>query len=191
MKKAFVTFSNSAYRREPRLYKQFIAAIDAVRGVTISSRWFDAPTAAEKPASEKIIHQDSLAAITGCDVFIAETSNSSTSLGLQIGATLQKKKLTLLCMKEELRSKPVFNFLKGARSPFLHIIYYRSLTDLTNQVQHLIQTSHGTEKFEKFNFVTSNKMKKMLLSESARRNLSASELLRSIVEEWASQHNIK
>ena len=90
-------------------------------------------------------------------------------------------------MRHTVKHQPVSNFLKGTRSPYLHFVYYKTPKDLTEQLANLVKNSRGYEKFEKFNFVTSRPIKEVLLSESAKRGLSASELLRSIIEEWRSK----
>jgi len=185
MKKVFITFSKTAYTANPRFYAPIVEVLMRIPDTILEHRWFE-PKNVQSPAENEgaSLHQRSLSAIAECDIFIAEISKNSTSVGLQISSALQKKKLTLLCMQEKFKHKKVFSFLKGTRATYLHFVYYKNLEDFEEQIENLIQNYSNTDKLMKFNFVTSERIKKILLQESKKRDLSASELLRNIIEDW-------
>jgi len=113
-------------------------------------------------------------------------------VGQQITYALQKKKHVLICIKKSRFSKNSLNFLKGTKSGNIKFIYYKGLNDLEEQLKAILSNKEDQklEKLEKFNFLSTSRIKSIILEESKKQQISQSELLRNIIEEWIA-NNLK
>lgn len=179
-RKAFFTFSKKAYLENPGLFEGIVKTLEKECGYTIDYKWY-----AEKgSASAESIFQDSLQAMRKATVVVAEASSRSTSIGSQISYALNLKKPVIVFFSDTL-SKGESLFLKGMKSPFLKIIYYKDFADLRASLIKALG-SMPEERLEKFNFIASKSIKEALAKESERRDISTSQLLREIIEAWLS-----
>ena len=183
-KTVFVTFSSKYLKTQTNpSYQGFVSVIKNT-GYTILHEWFNK----EDGRSAERVHSEALEAIRKADYLIAEASIDSIGVGQQITYALQKKKPVILCIKKSRAQKNNLTFLKGTKSGKIEFIYYKSLDDLAEQLE---QIFNETEKptLEKFNFIATSKLKSIIAEESRKRQISQSELLRNIVEEWAKHNN--
>ena len=177
-KNAYITFSSKNLSpSKKQAYKKFIKTIENV-GFSIPYKWL------KKKDSyiAEIVHTKALQAIRKAEYFIAEASINSIGVGQQITYALQQKKLTIICLKEN-KNNNNLTFLKGTKSTNLKFIYYKNLTDLRVQLLQLIDNMDKPI-FEKFNFIITSKLKKIISKQSKKRGISQSELLRQIIEDW-------
>ncbi len=175
----FLTFSNKEYRQSPSKYDNLISLIEKDCNCEIRHKWFE-----EDPGrTPEQIYNRSLIAIKAADIFIAEISSRSTSIGSQISYALNLKKPVFALLDESTETSKDSLFLKGIQSPYLKIIYYNNLNDLSQSLCNAINTLKP-DKLEKFNFVATKSIKESLFSESRKRGMSVSQLLRHIIEEW-------
>jgi hypothetical protein len=178
-KVAFVTFSGKAFRAKQKFYRAFVAIVERECDYDVIHRWFES----NELKTPQEIHEASLASIRAADVFIAEASSRSIGVGQQIAYAIQIKKPTILCLDASIGKDASSFFLRGTRSSNVLFIYYTDLTDLQEKLQKTV-VSLDTAVFEKFNFLTNKRQKEFLLNESKLRNVSKSEFLRIIVDEW-------
>ena len=184
-KTAFITFSGKALKAKPVFYKHFIDIVEHGCGFRIHYRWFEHSLPKKSP---KEIYADSIQAIQEADIFIAEVSSSSISVGQQISYAIHRRKPVILCASEKSFKENNSNFLKGTRSPWVHFFAYADLKDLREKlnIRALIPPG-GT--LEKFNFLATPRIKEFLFQESKKRNISKSEFLRLIIEGWMEENS--
>lgn len=182
---AFLTFSSELLRQDKIFYSKLYELI--VRGckLDIQYRWFENN---QRKTPQKI-YLDSLNAIRKADFFIAESSIKSNSVGQQIGYAIQQKKPCFILLKSESKNVRESLFLKGTRNSNVYFIYYSSIEDLKVKLYNNIHSIKDS-KPEKFNFLTTKRIKNILLKESRQRNVTQSELLREIIEEWIAKNYI-
>lgn len=184
-KTAFVTFSSKYLKTQTSpSYQDFISVIKST-GFTILHEWFNK----EDGRSAETVHSEALEAIRKADYLIAETSIDSIGVGQQITYALQKKKPVILCIKKSRAQKNNLTFLKGTKSGKIEFIYYKGLDDLTAQLE---QIFNDIEKptLEKFNFIATSKLKSIISEESKRQQISQSELLRNIINDWVKKNEL-
>ncbi|HEY9584767.1 MAG TPA: hypothetical protein VJI33_04305 [Candidatus Paceibacterota bacterium] len=162
-----------------------ISIIEHDCSLNITYRWFDS-LVINKP---EIIHQRSLKAIRDSDIFIAETSVSSTGVGQQISYALQQRKQIIILLRKDLEINSSYIFLKGTKYSNVKFIFYENFKDLKIQLKSTLFLPHD-QKLEKFNFLAEKKHKTILSIESKKRNISQSELLRIILEDWFAKNNL-
>ncbi len=179
-KVCFFTFSTRALLQHLDIVSEIISILEKKCNLTLKFRWFDNPL---HETSEQI-YKDSLKAILQAHVFIADVTITSTGVGQQIAYAIQHKKPTIILMHEKLKKKPSALFLKGTQSSFVSFVYYKTIKDLEPKLIKSIE-SFTHVKLEKFNFLATNKVKTILQRESQKQQISMSELLRRVVEEWA------
>lgn len=184
-RKVFVTFSNQAFQSNPKFYYDFIDIIESNCGFEVPYRWFKESI----PDPPKKIYRNSLLAIRTADICIAEASSGSIGVGQQISYAIQHKKLVVICLKKELEKTNKHFFLKGTTSPTVSSIYYESLADLKKILCDKLNSSY-IERLEKFNFLATVKEKKVLYQQSLKQDISQSELLRNIIDEWIEKNKI-
>lgn len=176
---AFLTFSSELLQQDKifslKLYELIVKDCE----LDIQYRWFEN---SQKKTPQKI-YLDSLNAIRKADFFIAEASIKSSSVGQQIGYAIQQKKPCFILLKNELQDASGSLFLKGTRNSNVYFIYYSGIEDLKVKLYSNIQSIKDS-KLEKFNFLATKRIRSVLLKESKKRNITQSELLREIIEEW-------
>lgn len=182
---AFLTFSSELLRRDKIFPSKLYDLIIEYCKLDIHYRWFENK---EKKEPQKI-YLDSLNAIRKADFFIAEASIKSSSVGQQIGYAIQLKKPCFILIKNEARDSKESLFLKGIRNSNVYFIYYSSMIDLKVKLYSNIQSIKDS-KPEKFNFLATKRIRNILLKESRKRNITQSELLREIIEEWIAENYI-
>lgn len=182
-KVVFFTFSSDALRQNKTFYLKLAELIEKECKYLIKYRWFKNT---KKKTAEQI-YLNSISAIREADIFIAEATTKSTSVGQQIGYAVQQKKPCFILLKTELQGVKRTSFTKGTRLSNVFFIYYSNLEDLQTKLCNKILLAKDS-KFEKFNFIITKRIKKILHAESRKRNITQSELLREIVEDWISNH---
>lgn len=182
---AFVTFSRRAYLSRTAFYKKFLSVIEKECGLNIEYQWTK-----NLSTSPDNVYVSALKAIRESDIFIAEVSASSTSIGQQISYAALQKKPVFLCLENKMERKSNFFFLKGARQVSnITIIYYSGFHDLRDKLKVQLRKLRPAT-LEKFNFLATKEEKMFLARESRKRNITQSELLRSIVDQWLEDNNI-
>jgi len=181
----FFTFSTKYLSHHPSAVNKMISIIEHDCSLNITYRWFDS-LVINKP---EIIHQRSLKAIRDSDIFIAETSVSSTGVGQQISYALQQRKQIIILLRKDLEINSSYIFLKGTKYSNVKFIFYENFKDLKIQLKSTLFLPHD-QKLEKFNFLAEKKHKTILSIESKKRNISQSELLRIILEDWFAKNNL-
>lgn len=176
---AFLTFPSELLRKDKIFSSKLYELIVKDCKLDIQYRWFENN---QKETPQKI-YLDSLNAIRKADFFIAEASIKSNSVGQQIGYAIQQKKPCFILIKNELKDARESLFLKGTRNSNVYFTYYSSLEDLKVKLYNYIQSIKDS-KIEKFNFLATKRIRSVLLKESKKRNVTQSELLREIIEEW-------
>jgi hypothetical protein len=187
-KLAFVTFSSKYLKIKTNpTYKEFISLIKKL-GFEILHEWYFK----KEERTPELIYSQSLKSIREANYLIVEASIDSIGVGQQITYALQKKKHVLICIKKSRFSKNNLNFLKGTKSGNIKFIYYKGLNDLEEQLKAIFSNKEDQklEKLEKFNFVSTSRIKSIILEESKKQQISQSELLRNIIEEWIA-NNLK
>lgn len=184
-KVAFLTFSSELLQKDKIFSSKLYKLIVKDYKLDIQYRWFENN---QIKAPQKI-YLDSLNAIRKADFFIAEASIKSNSVGQQIGYAIQQKKPCFILLKNESKNARESLFLKGTRNSNVYLIYYSSIEDLKVKLYSNIQ-SIKDYKLEKFNFLATKRIRSVLLKESKKRNVTQSELLREIIEEWIAKNYI-
>src|SRR3989344_4423282 len=178
-KTAFVTFSSRELKEKKGVYMRFVDAIESECNLKIKYRWFDQ----SHIYNEEQIYLKSLKAIREADIFIAESSIGSTGVGQEITYAIQQKKPVILCVRKEIKNNNETTFVKGTKSSLVHFVYYDKLEDLVVKIRKKVLIL-GEIRLEKFNFLAGKNAKEILAQESRIRNISQSELLREILDEW-------
>lgn len=179
-KTAFVTFSTKYLKTTVSpTYSEFVSVVKEA-GFLISHEWY----AKENGRTPEEIHSQALKAIREADYLIAEASIDSIGVGQQINYALQKKKVVVLCVKKDMATSSSSTFLKGTNSGNIKFVYYDRIEDLAKQLKQIfIETDKIA--LEKFNFIATPELKAIISKESQKRQISQSELLRNIIEEWS------
>lgn len=180
---AFLTFSSELLREDKILSSKLYELIEKDCKLDIQYRWFENN---QRKTPQKI-YLDSLNAIRKADFFIADASIKSNSVGQQIGYAIQQKKPCFILLKNESRGTKESLFLKGTRNSNVYFIYYSNIEDLKVKLYSNIQSIKDS-KPEKFNFLATKRIRNILLMESRKRNVTQSELLREIIEEWIAKN---
>ncbi len=182
---AFVTFSSRALKERPRFFESLIKSIEKDSNYLISYKWFES----KERRTSKEIYEKSLASIRAADICIAEASLNSIGVGQQIAYALQIKKPTIICIDTTIIKNTSSGFLKGTNASNVFFVYYTDLKDLQKKLVNIV-TLVDNLAMEKFNFLANKKQKAFLLEESKKRNISKSELLRLIVDEWMDRNTL-
>lgn len=182
---AFLTFSSELLRQEKIFYSKLYRLIVTDCKLDIQYRWFENN---QRKTPQKI-YLDSLNAIRKADFFIAESSIKSNSVGQQVGYAIQQKKPCFILLKSELKNVGESLFLKGTKNSNVYFIYYSSIEDLKVKLYNNIHSIKDS-KPEKFNFLATKRIRNILLRESRKSNVTQSELLREIIEEWIAKNYI-
>lgn len=182
---AFLTFSSELLQEDKIFSSKLHELIEKDCKLDIQYRWFENN---QRKTPQKI-YLGSLNAIRKADFFIAEASIKSNSVGQQIGYAIQQKKPCFILLKDESKNARESLFLKGTRNSNVYLIYYSSIEDLKVKLYSNIQ-SIKDYKLEKFNFLATKRIRSVLLKESKKRNVTQSELLREIIEEWIAKNYI-
>lgn len=176
---AFVAFSSKALKIQKDFYMNFVDRIENKCNLEIKYRWFDQPFT----GNAEQIYLKSLKAIREASIFIAEVSVASTGVGEQITYAMQQKKPIILCVQKAIKNNNEATFVKGTKSSLVHLVYYDNLEELIKKIRKKLLVL-GKPRLEKFNFLADKYAKDILVRESRKRNISQSELLRQILEEW-------
>lgn len=183
-KTAFVTFSGRAMKTNPKLYHALIDAIEKGCNCVIKYRWFES----KEEKTPKEIYETSLTSIREADIIIVEASLNSIGVGQQLAYAIQLKKPTIICIDANSDKTTTSSFLKGTPSSNVLFVYYSDLKDLKKRLSTIVSSLERLI-LEKFNFVATKKQKEFLLEESKKRNISKSELLRMIIDEWIANND--
>lgn len=174
---AFISFSSARF--EDHSAEQLFDAIKA-SGVRVPYEWHKVPIT-EKPTR---YFQTILSEIDKADVLIADVTLRSTGVGQHLSFAYQKRK-PLILLIEKTEANPEYSyFITSLPKRSFHQVVFSNFEDLTMQLQKLLPQIKVKEKLQKFNFIATQEIKQVLLSEAEKLKLSSSELLRSIVEEW-------
>lgn len=184
-KTVFVTFSSKYLKTQTSpTYQDFVSVVKKT-GFNILHEWY----AKEDGRTPEMIHSEAVEAIREADCLIAEASIDSIGVGQQITYALQKKKPVILCMKKSRAQKNNLTFLKGTKSKKIQFAYYADLADLAEQLEQIFNEVEQPTS-EKFNFIATSKLKAIISEESQKQQISQSELLRNIVEEWVEKNQL-
>lgn len=126
------------------------------------------------------IHDEGINAINDADIFVADVSYPSASVGFQVGLALSKKIPVLCLYSEEFGDKEAPQVIKAINSPLLVISGYNS-KNIGKIIKKFIKVL-PENKLIKFNFIITPKIAEYLDDNSRLRNVSKSDFLREIVE---------
>lgn len=133
----------------------------------------------KKRLSPQEVLSEATEGIKGADVLIAEISTPSTGVGQQIAYSINSK-VTVIALVNE-NAKTPSRFTLGTESDLLSIVRYNE-ANLADK----LKISFGklqTQKFTKFNFISTKEINNFLDTESKKTNMSKSQYLRTIIEE--------
>lgn len=159
-------------------YKQIVDSIKKAGGSLIQN-WVEE----NNVQGARELFEETVNNIKKSQVLVAEITNPSTGVGQQIAMAISWKIPVLaLKRKEEYASK----FTLGTKSPYLTLLKYTP-TDLTRKLAVWFDKI-STNKFIKFNFITTREIYDYLENQSATTGESMSECLRRIAESWIEDH---
>lgn len=180
---AFFSFSSSLLTNDIPQAQGLLSIVEKM--YVVKYRWFE--KLGKEPADK--VYLESQDAIRNADICIFEASIPSTSIGQQIIYSISKRRPTIVCLKKSFKENKKYLFLKGNSSPFLKIIYYEDLRDLSTMLCKK-DKSIKEDRLTKFNFIVSENIKKIIIKESIKRKISSSELLRDITNDWIEKNNL-
>lgn len=173
----FAYFSASSYflNKNKGLYNKIIEILSS-SGYDLISNWVDDKT---KLNPEQLFEQ-ATDAIKKSDLLVAEITNPSTGVGQQISLALSWKIPVVLLKKSTIRTTSRFTL--GMESPLLKKIEYNSVS-LKNILKVTLEDVKKNN-YIKFNFITTRDINDFLDTKSREKNISKSEFLRKIIEDW-------
>lgn len=179
IKKIFLTFPSSRLDIEDKNIETIISVLDKSNKFKIGYRWFDV----REKIDNYIIYEKSTKALLNTDLVIAEASVPSIGVGQQIAFAMSHKIPVLILVKSSLKNDKKSLFLKGIKSAKVSFFYYKSSTDIKDNLLSIVESKINDD-LEKLNFMATKSIKKFLIKESQKRKISQSEFLRQIIIEW-------
>jgi 2'-deoxynucleoside 5'-phosphate N-hydrolase len=180
--KKVVFFAAASPKRVPKSQVEiYHKIIDAVKkqGNEISLDWLD--TRKHKKLSDAEIYNMSMNFLKKSDLLLSEVSYPSIGIGEQIAFAIQKK-IPVICLYNRKIEDNPSKLLPRTKPNLLQLFPYEK-ANIENVLAEALSGSVN-KNFEKFNFVITSQLNKYLLNESKRRNMSKSEFLRHIIEDW-------
>lgn len=150
-------------------------------GYQLISNWIEDKN---KLTPEQLFKQTE-ADIKKSDLLVAEVTQPSTGVGQQISLALSQKIPVIILMRSDIKHEP--RFTVGMKSPYIKVIKYE-----TNSLEEGLRKSLGNikkDKYVKFNFITTRDINDFLEKTSKEKNVSKSEFLRKIIEDWKTKNN--
>lgn len=182
VKKVNVYFSASSLDSQSfDLYEKIAKCIDQAGGKILFNWLRD-----KKKLSPQEVFNEATEGIKSADVLVAEISIPSTGVGQQIAYSISNK-IPVIALVNKDAKKPS-RFTLGTESELLHIINYDE-ANLTNQLKNIFEKLR-TQKFIKFNFISTRKINDYLEIKSKKLNLSKSEFLRSLIDAKIKEHSL-
>lgn len=174
-KKVNVYFSASSLDSQSfDLYKRIAVCIEQAGGKILFNWLRD-----KKRLSPQEVFKEATEGIKSADVLVAEISTPSTGVGQQIAFSINNK-VPVIALVNEHAKKPS-RFTLGTESELISIVSYNE-TNLKKQ----LESNFGmlrSQKFTKFNFISTKEINNYLEIESKKINMSKSQYLRTIIIE--------
>lgn len=177
---AYISASSRGLDEDKNLYHQIIAILSESNYGLISN-WVEDKN---RLTAEQLFDQ-ATADIKKSDLLIAEVTHPSTGTGQQIALALSQKIPVVLLKKSGVGSGS--RFTVGTKSSYLKIINYTSNSlekDLKKALENI-----NKDKYIKFNFITTREINDFLEEKSEKKDISKSEFLRNIIEDWRKSNN--
>lgn len=178
----FAYFSASSHflDKNKDLYNKIIKILSN-SGYSLISNWVNDKI----KLNPELLFEQATDDIKKSDLLVAEITNPSTSVGQQISLALSQKIPVIILIRSGIKYEPRFTF--GMKSPYIKIIRYDSFSLEDGLKKNLNNIKKN--KFVKFNFVTTREINNFLEETSKEKNISKSEFLRKIIEDWKNKNN--
>jgi len=181
-KKRVIFFAAASPKRVPESQTEiYHRIVDHIRklGYNLSLDWLNVES--NNKLSNEETYTTSMSALKSSDLLVAEVSYPSIGLGEQIALAVQRK-IPVACLYNETVEKVPSKLLPRTRPNLLQLFPYNNKA-LENVIENVLSRVMGND-FEKFNFIITPLLNEYLLKESVKRQMSKSEFLRYVIEDW-------
>lgn len=157
-----------------------------VLGHTINRDWFDysmrVAAKKQRDVPTDSVYDSVMMAVISADVFIADVTTPSISIGHQITVALQKRKPVLVMQNNKNSEHKGKQFIQGSRSNLLNFASYTSFEDIKKIIDDFIKKYELQEK-SRFNLVLTGMQNKYIEWASYHYKISKTDVIHQALED--------